>query len=46
VLKDQSYKVQSDKRLQLESKDSTSKSPDKADALSMTFVDHPERGIW
>ena len=32
------YKIQSDKRLMLESKDKMSKSPDEADALAMTFV--------
>jgi len=45
-LSSRSYKVQSDKKLQLESKDNMSNSPDAADALSMTFVDRPGWGIW
>jgi hypothetical protein len=36
-LTSRSYKIQSDKRLMLESKDKMSKSPDEADALAMTF---------
>ena len=40
------YTIQSDKRLQLESKDRMGKSPDEADALSMTFLDRPGWGVW
>jgi len=40
------YNIQSDKRLQLESKDKMSKSPDEADALSMTFIATAGWGVW
>lgn len=40
------YNIQSDKRLQLESKNKMSKSPDEADALSMTFIAISGWGVW